>query len=112
METTKTVGRRFACNEGDLEPGTSMAVPAPGPESIDVALFFTEEGEYFATADSCTHEEWSLGEDSDLVGREVECPLHQARFDLRTGAALCFPASVALATFSVVIDDGKIYVEG
>jgi nitrite reductase/ring-hydroxylating ferredoxin subunit len=112
MGTTQTVERRFACNEGDLAPGESMTVFADGPESIDLALFRTEDGDYFATADSCTHEEWSLGQDSDIEGNEVVCPLHLARFDLRTGKALCFPASIALDTFAVVVDGGKIYVEG
>lgn len=101
------MARRFACLVDDLAPGSSMTVA--GDESI--ALFRTEDGEFFATADSCTHEEWSLGEDSDLEGDEVVCPLHMARFDLRTGKALCFPATVALRTYAVVVDDGSVFVE-
>lgn len=77
-----------------------------------IAVYRTEVGEFFATADSCTHEKWSLGEDSDLEGAEVVCPLHMARFDLRTGRPLCLPATVALKTFEVEIDDGKVYVVG
>ncbi|MFF5073096.1 non-heme iron oxygenase ferredoxin subunit [Micromonospora olivasterospora] len=99
--------RRFACKVDDLEPGTSMVLP--GDDSI--ALFRTEAGEFFATGDTCTHEEWSLGEDSDLEGDEVVCPLHMARFDLRTGKALCLPATIALQTYTVVIEDGQVFVE-
>ncbi|TWH00854.1 3-phenylpropionate/trans-cinnamate dioxygenase ferredoxin subunit [Nocardioides sp. J9] len=109
METAQTIGRRFACNEGDLAPGESMTVPADG-EDIAVALYRNDDGEYFATADTCTHEDWSLGEDSDLEGNEVVCPLHMARFDIRSGEALCFPATIALQTFDVVCEDGKVYV--
>lgn len=112
MESTHTVERRFACDEGDLAPGESMTV-APGDQGgVAVALFRNDEGEYFATADTCTHEDWSLGEDSDLEGNEVVCPLHMARFDIRSGEALCFPATIALATFEVVVDDDKVYVLG
>lgn len=111
MECAQTVERRFACNEGDLAPGESMTVPAAG-EAVAAALYRNDDGDYFATADTCTHEDWSLGEDSDLEGNEVVCPLHMARFDIRTGAALCFPATIALATFEVVREDGKVYVLG
>ena len=41
---------------------------------------------------------------------EIVCPLHMARFDLRTGRPLCLPAMVALQTFAVEIDDGRVYV--
>jgi 3-phenylpropionate/trans-cinnamate dioxygenase ferredoxin subunit len=112
MESTQTVGRRFACNEGDLAPGQSMTVPAEGEETVAVAVYHNDDGDYFATADTCTHEDWSLGEDSDLEGNEVVCPLHMARFDIRSGEALCFPATVALATFDVAVEDGKVFVLG
>ncbi|GAB26348.1 p-cumate dioxygenase ferredoxin subunit [Gordonia polyisoprenivorans NBRC 16320 = JCM 10675] len=106
MEDTQTVERRFACMVDDLHNGESMTVPG----DIAVALFRNEEGQFFATADICTHEEWSLGSDSDLEGDEVICPLHMARFDIRSGAPLCFPATVALRTFDVEVDDDKVYI--
>ncbi|CAN5652132.1 bifunctional 3-phenylpropionate/cinnamic acid dioxygenase ferredoxin subunit [soil metagenome] len=105
METQATQ-RRYACDEADLAPGESMTLDGDDP----VALFRTADGDFYATSDSCTHEEWSLGEDSDLDGCQVECPLHLARFDLRTGEALCYPATEALRTYEVSLDDGKVYV--
>lgn len=39
------------------------------------------------------------------------CPLHMARFDLRTGKALCFPATIALRMHTVVIEGDEVYVE-
>ena len=89
-----------------MAPGTSMAVSG----SVRIALFRNDDGEYYATADRCTHEEWSLGEDSDLEGNEVVCPLHMARYDIRSGRALCLPATAPLRTFEVEIDDGNVYV--
>lgn len=100
--------RRLAGRVDDIEPGTSMTLEGDVP----LALFRTEAGEFFATADSCSHEKWSLGEDSDLEDDEVICPLHMARFDLRTGKPLCFPATVALQTYPVEIEDGQVYVIG
>lgn len=110
MESVQMVDLRFACNVGDLAPGESMTVPGDGDGTVAVALFRNDEGDYHATADTCTHEDWSLGEDSDLEGDEVVCPLHMARFDIRSGEALCFPATIALQTFEVVVDEGKVYV--
>lgn len=99
--------RRFACLTDDLAPGASMTIKGDPP----VALFRNQAGEFFATADNCTHEDWSLGEDSDLDDNEVTCPLHMARFDIRTGEPLCLPATVALQTFEVDVDDtGQVFV--
>jgi len=109
MERTQTITRRFACNVEDLAPGESMTLKGDDP----IALFRNGEGEFFATADTCTHEEWSLGEDSDLEGNEIVCPLHMARFDIRTGQALCFPATIALKTYTVEVDEnGDVHVCG
>ena len=97
---------RFACRVDDLAPGKSLSVP--GEPAI--ALYRNDDGEFFATADRCTHEEWSLGDDGDLEGDEIVCPLHMARYDIRSGKALCFPATVDLRTFDVVVRDGDVYV--
>ncbi|MFD4195287.1 non-heme iron oxygenase ferredoxin subunit [Amycolatopsis thermoflava] len=101
-----TTKRRFACTVDELDKGESMTVPGDVP----IALYRNDEGEFYATADTCTHEDWSLGEDSDLESNEVVCPLHMARFDIRSGEALCFPATVALKTYEVEVEDGKVYV--
>ncbi|WP_019063496.1 non-heme iron oxygenase ferredoxin subunit [Streptomyces prunicolor] len=98
--------RHLACTVDEMGKGTSRTLDGDVP----VALFRSDEGEFYATADSCTHEQWSLGEDSDLEGDEILCPLHMARFDVRTGRPLCFPATIALQTYAVEIEDGKVYV--
>jgi nitrite reductase/ring-hydroxylating ferredoxin subunit len=101
--------RHFACALEDITPGTAITVKFDGIEPI--ALIRTEDGEVHATSDTCTHENWSLGEDGDVEDTEIVCPLHLARFDIRTGDALCFPATVALRTFAVQLDsDGNVYV--
>jgi nitrite reductase/ring-hydroxylating ferredoxin subunit len=108
METTQTTSRRLACRVDDIENGASRRLE--GPPAI--ALYRNDGGEFFATADTCTHEDWSLGGDSDLEGNEVVCPLHMARFDIRTGKALCFPATVDLVTYEVEVVDDEVWVVG
>jgi naphthalene 1,2-dioxygenase system ferredoxin subunit len=62
-----------------------------------IALFLVG-GEVFATANRCTHGDARLC-DGWVEGHEIECPLHQGRFDVRTGVATGAPAETALATY-------------
>ncbi len=56
--------------------------------------------EVFAVADTCTHSEASLSE-GEITGTKIECWLHGAEFDLRTGQALTPPATESLKSFKV-----------
>jgi nitrite reductase/ring-hydroxylating ferredoxin subunit len=98
--------RVIACKVDELDCGDTTTLDREPP----IAVYRNAEGEFFATADTCTHEQWSLGTDSDLDGNEVTCPLHMARFDITSGKALCFPATVDLKTYEVVVEDGVVYV--
>lgn len=66
--------------------------------------------EVFAIADTCTHSDASLSE-GDVSGFIIECWLHGAEFDLRTGEALTLPANIPLETYSVKIDGNSVTVE-
>ncbi|MGI8967846.1 MAG: non-heme iron oxygenase ferredoxin subunit [Chloroflexota bacterium] len=68
------------------------------------------DGTYYATADTCTHEEASLSE-GELWAEVIECPLHGAQFDVRTGEVLSLPAIFPLSTYPVKMEDGSLYVE-
>lgn len=68
------------------------------------------DGQFYATSDTCTHEEASLSE-GDLWGEVIECPLHGAQYDVRTGEVLTLPAIFPLETFPVKVEDDKLYVE-
>ncbi|MBI2302908.1 MAG: non-heme iron oxygenase ferredoxin subunit [Armatimonadetes bacterium] len=70
---------------------------------------YNVDGELFATTDNCTHETASLSEGT-LNGHEVTCPKHNARFDVRTGKALCFPAVVGLKRYSVRVEDDDVFI--
>jgi len=65
--------------------------------------------EVFAVADICTHSEASLSE-GDISNYKIECWLHGAEFDLRTGEALTPPAVEALETFDVRRDGDTVTI--
>ncbi|MYS83900.1 bifunctional 3-phenylpropionate/cinnamic acid dioxygenase ferredoxin subunit [Embleya scabrispora] len=70
---------------------------------------FRSDGEFFCVDDTCTHEDFSLA-DGWVEDGAVECPLHLAKFCLRTGAALATPACRPLATHEVRVDGADVYV--
>lgn len=53
-------------------------------------LLANVEGSFYALEDNCGHQKAALSK-GRLEGREVECPLHFARFDVTTGRALAGP---------------------
>lgn len=68
--------------------------------------------EYFAVDNLCSHAEGWL--DMGLLipdSCEVQCPLHEGRFDLRTGAATHEPATEPIARFVVSVVDGEVFIE-
>ena len=74
----------------------------------DIALYKVE-GEVFATSNLCTHGPGRLC-DGFLLGHEIECPLHQGRFDVRDGVGTCEPAAVALRVYPVRVGEGRVWV--
>jgi 3-phenylpropionate/trans-cinnamate dioxygenase ferredoxin subunit len=59
--------------------------------------------------DMCTHDGGTLG-DGQLDGACLVCPRHGAKFDVRTGKAVCMPATEDTPSHSVKVEEGKIYV--
>jgi nitrite reductase/ring-hydroxylating ferredoxin subunit len=94
-----------ACAVTELEPGDALVVKAEPPVAV-----FNVDGEFLATADTCTHAESSLA-DGYLEGDQVECSWHMARFCLRTGAALTLPATEPLATYRTQVRGDEVFVE-
>lgn len=67
------------------------------------------DGEYFAFADVCTHDDGPVAE-GELDETVIECPRHGARFDIRTGRALSLPAVVPIPVYAVEVDGDVIKV--
>jgi len=82
-------------------------------KAVDVAGFglalYRVEGEFFATEGMCTHGKALLSEGFVEDGC-IECPLHQGRFDIRTGKPLCAPVTVDLRTYAVKREGDDVYV--
>lgn len=72
----------------------------------DIA-FYEVDGELYATDNLCTHGAARLS-DGFLEGREIECPLHQGRFDVCSGKAMCAPVSEDIKTYPVKIENMRI----
>ena len=66
--------------------------------------------EVFAVDDTCSHSDASLSE-GDVTDFKIECWLHGAEFDLRTGEALTPPAVAPLRTYGVHVDGDSVTVE-
>ena len=66
--------------------------------------------EVFAVDDTCSHSDASLSE-GDVTGFKIECWLHGAEFDLRTGEALTPPAVAPIHTYGVHVDGDSVTVE-
>lgn len=92
-------------NLSDLPEGKGVCVQVNGRR---VALFLVD-GEVYAIDDICSHAEASLSE-GELDGYEVECPLHGALFDIRTGRALCLPAFAPVDRFDVKVEGDDVLV--
>jgi 3-phenylpropionate/trans-cinnamate dioxygenase ferredoxin subunit len=90
----------------DVAEGQVRVVEANGKR---FALCHTADGGFYAIDDRCTHDDGPLGE-GELVDGEVECPRHGARFDVRTGKAMCLPAVGKVNTYPVEVRDGEIFI--
>ena len=90
----------------DFAASDAIAVVAAGKE---IAIYLVD-GAVFATANRCTHGDARLC-DGWVEGHEVECPLHQGRFDVRSGAATGAPAEVALATYPARLAGDRVELQ-
>jgi len=90
------------------------AVPADDVVAVDAGgrelAVYGVDGEVFVTDNLCTHGNARLC-DGFLEGHEIECPLHQGRFDVRSGKAMCAPLTANIRSFPVRIEDGSVFVE-
>ena len=89
-----------------LTQGKPVRIEKNG-ESICVARIGDE---VFAIGDTCSHSDASLSE-GDITDFKIECWLHGAEFDLRTGVALTPPAVAPVKSYSVTVDGDSVTVE-
>ena len=75
-----------------------------------VIALFNVDGTYYAIADVCTHDDGPLAE-GEVIGCEIECPRHGARFDLRDGSVTQPPAVLPVPIYRVRVVDDDVQVE-
>ena len=90
----------------DVPEGDVIAVQVAGKE---IALYEVD-GKVFATDNLCTHGHARLS-DGFLEGNEIECPLHQGRFDVCSGKALCAPLAENIRTYAVRIENMRVMLK-
>ena len=94
-----------AVGRSDLAEGEVLGVEIAGRS---IALYSADDG-IFATDNICTHAYACLS-DGWLDGDVIECPLHAARFDIRTGKVLDPPATDDLKIYEVRVVDDEIQI--
>jgi nitrite reductase/ring-hydroxylating ferredoxin subunit len=91
----------------DIGPGEMKYVEAG--KNDDPIVLINIDGEFFALTDTCTHEDASLS-DGQIVGDEIECPMHGGAFEIRTGLPAAFPVVVPAKRYPVRIVDQDVQI--
>jgi 3-phenylpropionate/trans-cinnamate dioxygenase ferredoxin subunit len=89
-----------------LHPGTAVRVTVDGTSLV----LANSDGELFAVHGECTHAGGPLGDGRLVRGNEVECPLHGACFDVRTGDVRKGPAKKPLRTYETRVRGEMVQV--
>ncbi len=98
-------GGRFDLGAADdLAPGTMTGAVADGLPLVVARL---ASGAVCVVDGICTHGHAHLA-DGALVGDDIECPKHNGRFDLTTGAPCRKPVRVPLGVYDVSVTGGRI----
>ncbi len=88
-------------------------VPADDVIGIVVAgrpvALYGVAGEIYATDNICSHGQAELC-DGFLEGYEIECPMHQGRFDIRSGLPACAPVTEAIRSYPVKIEGARVWL--
>ena len=66
-------------------------------------------GEFFVIDDTCSHAKCSLSR-GRLSGKELACPCHGAKFDVKTGKALTLPATLPVEMYEVKLEGSDVLV--
>jgi naphthalene 1,2-dioxygenase ferredoxin component len=103
--------------ESVTEQWTDVAALDAIPEGDVIGIFvagkeialYEVEGEIHATDNLCTHGAARLS-DGFLDGREIECPLHQGKFDVCTGKALCAPVTQNIRIYPTRVENNRVFL--
>lgn len=100
-------GFMTVASASQIDPGTVRVVDVDGRS---LCIGQTEDGEWGAIDNVCTHDGGVLGE-GELDENAVECPRHGGRFDLFTGRVLSLPPVVPVRAYETRVVDDEVQVE-
>ena len=95
-----------ALAQADLPTDDVIGIAVAG---LNVAIY-TVDGAVYATDNLCTHGNARLC-DGFLEGHEIECPLHQGKFDVRDGKPLCEPVTEPLRSYPVKVEGSRVFLQ-
>jgi nitrite reductase/ring-hydroxylating ferredoxin subunit len=95
----------FVCDRAALSPGAMREVEAGGA----ALLLYDVDGAVFATDAICPHHAAWLSQ-GGVDGAYVDCPRHQGRFHIPTGAKVRGPECPDLRTYAVRVEAGRVLV--
>ena len=114
------MARHLICSEADIPPG-KMKQFKVGRESV---LIYHLEDSFYATQTNCTHTFGPLRMGKLVDGCKIQCPIHRAQFDVRSGEVVRwanFPPGIqllnvlrsekALRTYEVTVEGGQLFVD-
>ena len=90
----------------ELSPGQMKWVAVNGERRVLANV----EGTFYAISDVCGHRNAPLSR-GKLDGYLIECPLHYAQFDVRTGELVNGPVSTAVPTYQVFVEEDTVYIK-
>ena len=90
----------------ELLPGQMKWVAVNGERRVLANV----EGTFYAISDVCGHRNAPLSR-GKLDGYLIECPLHYAQFDVRTGELVNGPVSTAVPIYQVCIEADTVYIK-
>ncbi len=91
----------------ELAPGQMKWVAIEGNRLVLANV----EGSFYALRDVCGHRNAPLSR-GKLQGYLIECPLHFAEFDVRTGELVNGPVSTGVPVYEVRVEGGTVFVRG
>jgi 3-phenylpropionate/trans-cinnamate dioxygenase ferredoxin component len=100
------MARRRVASRADVPEGQAIVVEA-GDQRLALC---NVGGQIYAIDDVCTHDGGPLGEGT-LIGDQIECPRHGARFDVRSGRVTQMPAVRPVKTYTLEQEGDDLYVD-
>tara|TARA_B100000686_G_C15843420_1_gene503742 strand:+ start:113 stop:424 length:312 start_codon:yes stop_codon:yes gene_type:complete len=96
----------FVCEKNELDLDDLMRFDYG---NNTYCIYHINDG-FYATDGMCTHEDVHL-EGGLIMDNEIECPMHQGIFNIKTGKVIQDPPCDDLRTYQVKVENDKIYIE-